>query len=423
MTEKNKGPALLPIFLTVFLDLVGFGIIIPVIAELLLNPGAGILPANMDMGKKLILLGFLQASYPLAQFFGAPLLGAMSDRFGRKKVLIISLIGTCIGYIIFAWGITQQSLLVLFLSRALDGFTGGNISIIQSTISDISDPKTRTKNFGLIGMAFGLGFILGPYIGGKFSDIQFVDHINDFSGLGLNNFATPFWFAAILSILNIIFVVYQFKESLVERKSSELSIFTGFSNIGKAFRIANLRTLFLIGFLLALGFNFYTSFFNVYLKQKFDYNQTQTGNFFAFIGLCSALAQGFITRPVAKWFKPYQILRFSLLALPVGIACQIFPVKDYQLFYAVPFIAIAQALTMPNISTLISMQAGPKAQGEIFGINQSVSSVAFAFPPIIAGFFTHLNMYMPLITGAGIILLSWILFVLLWKKNQKSHFE
>ena len=145
----------------------------------------------------------------MAQFFGAPILGAMSDRFGRKKILILSLVGTCIGYLFFGAGIAAASLITLFISRAIDGFTGGNISIALSAIADISDPKEKAKNFGLIGMAFGLGFILGPYIGGKLADPSVV---------GWFTHSTPFWFAAALTFLNIILVTFRSEERRVGKE-------------------------------------------------------------------------------------------------------------------------------------------------------------------------------------------------------------
>ena len=198
MDKANKPKApLLTIFLTVFLDMLGVGIVIPVIAPLLLDPSHNMLSVDYTVEARTILLGFLIAAYPLAQFFGAPMLGALSDRFGRKKLLFISLIGTFAGYILFATAILEQNIYLLFFSRLLDGFTGGNISIALSAISDSSDEKSKAKNFGIVGAAFGLGFILGPYIGGKLADPGIVSWFNA---------STPFWFAAILTAVNLLFV-------------------------------------------------------------------------------------------------------------------------------------------------------------------------------------------------------------------------
>src|ERR1035437_2493368 len=234
---KQKSP-LMTIFLTVFINLLGVGIVIPVIAPLLLYPAHNMLPFETSQHTRSIVLGFLIASYPLAQFFGAPMLGALSDRYGRKKLLALSLFGTVVGYILFATAIIEQNIYLLFFSRILDGFTGGNISIAFSAIADLSDEKTKAKNFGMIGAAFGLGFILGPFIGGRLADSNVVSWFNP---------ATPFWFAALLASLNLLFVFIAFPEILKVRNNTPVSLFTGIRNIGVAFQKQHLRTIFFVG--------------------------------------------------------------------------------------------------------------------------------------------------------------------------------
>lgn len=239
------------LFFTAFIDMLGIGIVIPVLGHLFLD-ASGILPGEHALSVRTFLLGLLIASYPLAQFFGAPLLGALSDRHGRKKILVLSLIGTFIGYVLFAYAILTRNLVLLFVSRILDGFTGGNISTVMSSIADISEHKDKAKNFGIIGMAFGLGVIFGPMIGGILADSTVVSWFNP---------SIPFFFAAFLTLVNILMVSTLFKETLVTRIHTEINLFTGFKNIGKALAMRNLRTMFIVMFLLTFGFNFYTQFF------------------------------------------------------------------------------------------------------------------------------------------------------------------
>ncbi len=418
MSDKKPRSILLPVFLTVFIDLVGLGIIIPIIPDLILDfHHKNNLLSGIGMDEKYIILGFLLASFPIAQFFGAPILGALSDRFGRKPILIISLIGTLLGYIVFAIGIAEQDIYILFASRMLDGFTGGNIAIIMSSISDLSDQKSRAKNFGLIGMAFGLGFILGPYIGGKFSKPEFAKWFNDLTGLHVSNLSMPFWFAALLATLNILFVIYMFRETLVGRKHTPVSLTTGFKNIYKAFKMPNLRALMIVSFLFMLGFNFYTQFFSPYVMKKFDWGIENVGDFFAFIGLCSALGQGLIVRRFSGKVAPHRILNISLLVMAAGIACQMIPSpgNDYQLFLAVPFIALSQGFSTPNINALISQQADAKSQGEIFGINQSIQSLGMAIPGIIAGYLSTYSGLLPILTASVLIFFGWVVFKVMYK--------
>ncbi|MGZ4893714.1 MAG: MFS transporter, partial [Halobacteriota archaeon] len=198
--QDQSGHPLFVILSIVFLDLVGVGILIPIVPVLLAGPSSPyyILPAGYTVQQGYILLGWLVAIYPLFQFLAAPILGQLSDKYGRKKVLGVSLAGTSVSYVVFAIGIITQNLPLLFVARAFDGITGGNIPVAQAVVADITPPRERAKNFGLIGAAFGLGFIIGPYIGGKLSDPSVVSWFNA---------AVPFWFAAILAVVNIVLVI------------------------------------------------------------------------------------------------------------------------------------------------------------------------------------------------------------------------
>lgn len=409
--SSTKSISLFTIFFTVFLDLLGVGIAIPITAPLLLNPASGMLGIDYSMAARTIILGFLIASFPMASFFGGPLLGALSDRFGRKRLLILSLIGTFIGYLIFAWGIYTQNIVLLFLSRLIDGFTGGNISIIQSTIADVSDEKSKAKNFGLIGMAFGLGFILGPYIGGKLADSNLVSWFS---------YDTPFLFAALLSAINIGLVIINFKETLTSKTNSVISMFTGFSNIAQAFS-GHLKWLFISIFFIALGFNFYTQFFQVFLIKKFQFNQTQIGNYFAFIGLCIALVQGGLVRLASGRLDPRMVLKYGLLGLSFSFLLVLLPQQAWQMYFTVPFIAISQGMSAPNLTYMVSANASASEQGKILGINQSVAALAMALPPILAAFIDLINVNLPIITASFFVLLGWGFLMYFIKKQQHAN--
>lgn len=393
--------------------MLGVGIVIPVIAPLMLDPGHHMLGEETSIHTRTILLGFLIAAYPLAQFFGAPMLGALSDRFGRKKLLFVSLIGTLIGYVLFATAILEQNIYLLFFSRLLDGFTGGNISIALSAISDSSDEKSKAKNFGMIGAAFGLGFILGPYIGGKLADPSILSWFNA---------ATPFWFAAILTGVNLFFVLTIFPETLLERRNTRVSVFTGFQNIGKAFKLKHLRTLFFVVFLLTLGFNFFTQFFQVFLFNKFNFSISNIADMFAYIGIWIVIAQGGLQRPLSKKYSPLKILQVSALALGIALPMLLLPSQSKYIFFVLPFIAIFQGLTQPNMTSLVSSQAGKDEQGQILGINQSIQSLGMAIPPIIASYINLVNINLPIATASFCVIVGWFILILFFrsKKTQKA---
>jgi MFS transporter, DHA1 family, tetracycline resistance protein len=406
---KNKKYSIVTIFFTVFLDLLGLGIIIPILPALVLDPIGGILPITYSFSARTLLYGFLIASYPLAQFFGAPILGVLADSKGRKKLLILSLMGTVVGYAIFIIGILTSNLLLLFIGRALDGFTGGNISIAQSAIADVSTEETKPRNFGLIGMAFGLGFIIGPYIGGKLSDSSIVSWFT---------YATPFYLSIFLASINVLLVILNFPETIAKKREVKIKVFTGFSNISKAFSYKNLRVMFLVVFLLTVGFNFFTQFFQVFLYGKFKFTQSQVGDFFAYMGLWIAISQGAVLRPLSKRFKSDKILGISIILLAISFPFLLIPSQRFWLYLIVPFIAIFQGLNQPNGTTIISNLSDKDKQGEILGINQSISSLAQAIPPIIAGFVTSVNLNLPIWFAALATLLAWIVFKVFFGKEK-----
>jgi DHA1 family tetracycline resistance protein-like MFS transporter len=408
MKERSPVSA---VFLTVFIDMLGVGIIIPVLPSLFLSPDTSILPPETSHFDRSVLYGYLTAIYPAMQFFGAPILGALSDRYGRKPMLQISLLGTLIGYLLFGWAIVTQNLPLLFISRALPGFTGGNISIVMSALSDIATPENRTQYFGLIGMAFGLGFILGPAIGGVLSDntvISWFDH------------ATPFWFTAGLTVLNMILVKVNFPETNINRRHTAVGIWSGFKNLNKAFRSQNLRAIFGVSLFLSLGFSFFTQFFSVYMIQQFDASEKQIGIVFGWVGIWLAITQGLTARKLATKYHPMQILRWSIFLLSISVLATLAPQQLWMMYFVNPFIATFQGLTAPNLTTMVSVQASAEEQGEILGINQSMVSVGQFVPAIIAGYLNSMNGAYPIIAGALFIFIGWMIFMALFKPAPKA---
>lgn len=408
--KSPRRASLLTIFITVFIDMLGVGIIIPVIPVLFFEESTAMLDPSYTEAQRSILYGFIIASYPILQFFGAPLLGALSDRYGRKPMLTMSLFGTMIGYLLFAWAIKEGWLVLLFLSRMLPGFTGGNISIILSSIADVSDAQSKTRNFGLVGMAFGLGFILGPTLGGILADNTVVSWFGP---------ETPFWFTAGITLLNIMLVWYRFRETLEQKSQVPFSVFRGFKNIAKSFAASNLRGIFTVVLGLSLGFSFFTQFYAVILIQDFAFSEKDIGLLFGWIGIWLALTQGLIVRKLSNIVAPKFILQISILTLSIGIALVLLPDQAWWFYVIAPVIAISQGITSPNMTSVISEQANAAQQGEILGINQSMQSLGQAIPPIIAGYLNAIDNRLPMIAATGFIFISWLVYMVLFGGRKK----
>ena len=361
------------------------------------------------------MLGWLQAVYPLCIFLAAPILGQLSDRIGRRPVLSISIAGTAVGYIIFAIGISTKSLPLLFLGRALDGITGGNLAVAQAAIGDVSTDENRAKNFGLVGAAFGLGFILGPYIGGRLSapNTSFYRLFTTPSWFGAT---TPFWFAAGLSALNATAVLLTFPETLKHRSTEKLDFTRAIRNVGIGFSSPRLRVPLLTAFLWGGGFTFFTTFFGVYVKNRFGFSQSKTGDYFAIVGLFIALTQGVIVGIVAKKLADYRILRFSIAiqAVVLGVYAVISSSKMLYLF--IPVLALFQGLSQANISSLMSRSAEPGRQGEAMGIFSSISSLAQVPASILVGYIAgDYASSVPLSVAAALTMVAGVAFIALFR--------
>lgn len=246
--------------------MLGFGILIPVIPLLLADPTSSyyLLPKSFNIAEGYILLGLLTAIFPLGQFFSTSILGEFSDKFGRKKVLLFCLSVRFFAYLIFTLGIITKNIPLLFLSRIIDGAASGNVAVAQAAIADVTAPLNRAKNFGLMGAAFGLGFIIGPFLGGKLSDPNILSW---FSAV------TPFLFAAGLVLANIISVIFFFPETLKELKHHiKINWSKSVNNIFHAYSMEKLRVVFLTSFLFWSGFSFFITFFSIFLIKKFGFD-------------------------------------------------------------------------------------------------------------------------------------------------------
>lgn len=418
MDEKRKKKILLVIIFTIFVDILGVGILIPVFPLLLGDPTSPYYLLNSAMGvsQGYIMLGFLSAIFPVMVFFMAPIFGELSDKYGRKKVLAFSLAGTALSYALFAIGIMTKNIPLLFFSRALDGITGSSIVAAQASIADITSPENRAKNFGLIGAAFGFGFIIGPFLGGKLSDP---------SVLSWFNATTPFWFAGILSVLNVLFIMLVFRETnLTPNIKLKITFTKAFTNIFRAFKMQDIRSLLLTNFFLQGGFTFFTSFFAVYLAEHFHFTQGNTGDYFAYVGFWAIIAQAVVLPFISKRFKEYEILRYSLLFISIFIFANLLPKHVWQLMLITPLFSIANGLSGANLSALISRSADQKSQGEILGISASVSSLAQSFPPILSGFIAA--KFMPeatVLVASIVVFFAWLSFVLFFKPKTECEWK
>jgi len=346
------------IFLTVFIDLVGFGIVIPVLPLYAKHFGA-----NESIN------GLLVGVYSAAQFFFAPILGRISDRVGRRPVLLVSLVGTALGFLLMGMAPMLSGVLVwLFIARIVDGISGGNISTAQAYIADITTPEERSKTMGLIGAAFGLGFIFGPAIGGVMSS---------FSP------AAPFYFAAGLAAVNAVLVFIRLPESLSPELRTEHHKAPPIREVFK--HGWHLPSLMVCYFLAITGFSIMTTNFALFTNHRFGYDQAHNGYIFAFIGLVGAIVQGGLLRHLLKRQSEKSLAITGIVLLAAGLAMLPFCGTLGYLLLTTCCIGIGNSFVTPTLNGLASRGAERSWQGRVIGLMQSAGSLGRWVGPVIAG--------------------------------------
>jgi MFS transporter, DHA1 family, tetracycline resistance protein len=397
------------IIFTILIDTLGIGILGPILPQLLGNPQSPhyLLARGAAVSSGYITFGFLVAVFPVMQFFATPILGQLSDRYGRKPVLAFSLAGTALGYALFAIGIILRNIPMLFVARALDGITGGNLSVAQAAIADVTSPQDRTKNFGMIGAAFGVGFIIGPFLGGVLADPSMVSWFNA---------ATPFWFAAILASANTAQVLFQFDETNKHIRHFEVDLTRGVGNIARAYAMPQLRPIFLTSFFFNAGFGFFISFFGVFLIHRFAFNEARIGNFFALVGLCAIFTQLVTTRRVAARFSEAQVLRVTLFGVSAVMFAYLWAPSPLWLVAIAPISSTFNGLSLANMGGLLSRSVPPHVQGEILGIGSSIQALANSLPPLLGGFVAaSFEPEAPVFAAGLTMLVAWVVFVSMFR--------
>ncbi|MDG1241655.1 MAG: MFS transporter [Opitutae bacterium] len=441
-TDPKQGKRTLGIiFLTLFIDLVGFSIIFPLFPAMLdyyLPNGAGdgsllgqlIAPlsamaersgaADPRFMTAVLFGGILGSLYSILQFICAPLWGAYSDRVGRRKVLLITIAGLALSYA--AWCFAA-SFWVLVLARVLGGAMGGNLSVATAAVADCTTREKRSSGLAIIGIAFGLGFIVGPAIGGLFAQINLLEIAPSLRQFGVNPFSVPALVSFALALTNLIWVARSFKETLpIENRSKANSdrkgvpVFRMFKSRCPETRRTNL--VYLLYMLAFSGMEFTLTFLAV---ERFQFSPAQNGGMFVFIGLVLILVQGGIVRRLAG---PVGEKRLAVTGIACGIAAFLMLAITLNLgmfFGALALMAFSIGLVSPTLSALVSLYTKEEEQGAAIGVFRSAGSLARAIGPLLAAFaYFAYGSKSAYLFGAVIVILPFVLALKLPKSIKHS---
>ena len=376
--SKKRGQGLGPVLLTVLLDLVGFGLVIPLLtfyAE--------------DYGASAVQVGLLMASYSIAQFVFAPFWGALSDRMGRRPVMLASIAGTAIFLAAFA---AADSLAMLFLFRTLHGASAANISTAQAYVADITDKDSRSKGMGLIGASFGVGFSLGPWIGGE---------------LSVYGLSAPIWAAAALSAINFVWAFFGLPEShALEARTTQTRAIDPRVWM-KALAHPIVGAAILLTFVQTFAFAMMESTFTLVAEHNWDMAAHNVGRLFGLIGGIGVIIQGGLIGRLVKRFGERVLIAAGYLANAAGLATLAFTPAGPGVWIGCTLIAIGTSLANPSLTGLISRSTPAEDHGLVLGSNQSLSALARATSPALGGvLFAHWFSGGAMLTGAILMLVA-----------------
>ena len=341
---------LLIIFLTIFVNLVGFGIIIP------------LLPFYAEtFGASPLVIGLLFAVFSLCQLLAAPALGDLSDRYGRRPILIFSLLGTVVSFVMLAMA---HSIAMLFAARIVDGLSGGNISTARAYVADITEPQDRARAYGIIGAAFGLGFILGPALSGVLSGISYT---------------APIWAAAALTVVATVMAWLWLPETVHRTQAG-----TGnpFGYLPALLHCPAIRRILTIDFVYWLAFATFQTTFSLFVARRFGFGVAKTGYFFAAFGLLGAAVQGGLIRPVVKRLGDKPTFRMGLGFGAVGLVAAALAPSVWLFALALVPLALGIGFGHPTISSLVSLAGRGDEQGRLQGAASAVESLGRTIGPV-----------------------------------------
>ena len=380
MPTSSSRPRLFVIWLTVFIDLMGFGIVMPILPYYAQRFGAH------GIG-----YGALVGAFSLMQFLATALLGRLSDRVGRRPILLATMLLNAAGYVLFAFA---PSYFLLLFSRLVSGFAGGNISAAQAYVADITSAEDRSKGMGLIGMAFGLGFIVGPGIG------VVAAHYGGHAGPGL--------VAAGLSLVNLVSAYWILPESLKEEHRTARAIWP-FGHMAEALAHPELRALMLVWAIAPFAFSGYTVALPFWAAASLGWKERELGVFFVVVGTVAAIVQGGLFRVLTRRVGDRALLIAGMVGMALAIGAVPFLASAGALYAWTVVLAFSNSIMSPAATGLVSTFAAANEQGTVLGVAQSLAALGrFSGPVIVGGVYDRVTPTAAFIAAAGVMLAGWI---------------
>jgi DHA1 family tetracycline resistance protein-like MFS transporter len=410
-TNKTGFFSLLPLFMVILLDVMGVVLILPVLTPLILQVDGGILASDTSLLLRDILYGFALAVFPLFMFISTPILGDLSDKFGRKKILLLCLLGSAVSYLVSAFGVIFNSLFVLIAGRAIAGLAAGTQPIASAAIIDVSNVHTKTRNLSWVVLVSSVGIIIGPLLGGITSE----KNLTSWFG-----YDTPFFLAAILAMLNALYLYFSFKEVPVIKSDVPVKISKGFILFLSAFTEQKFRLLSFTYFSFILAWSLYFQAISWFFMQNYQYSSGKIGLFIGFIGVVFVFATTFVARAAVKIFDDEikTFLFFVAIMAVANIGCA-FTASEVSQWLWVILNATSDVICYTVSLSLFSNLADKDSQGWIMGVAGSLAAITWTVGGVIAGPLGYVDVRLPLLVAGVLCIISFVLMLLYRRSHNK----
>jgi DHA1 family tetracycline resistance protein-like MFS transporter len=400
----------LPYALVVFFGYVGFAMPLPMLPEMFLDSDVGILPAYYTREFKTLLLGVVMAAYPFGQLIGAPILGKCSDKWGRKKIILLSLLGSMLGYICTAIATSSSSIEGIFGGLFLCGLCEGNVAIAQSVVGDLAaegSGEHKVSHFGWINLFVCFAFIIGPILGGQLSDSSLIPWFT---------FATPFWIAAFMTLIGI-GIVIRFSEE-TRKKEEQIAPQGYWKSFKEGMNQKKLRTIYVVNFFLALGYFSYFRFFPVYIENKFSFNVAMLGYAIAYGSVMFAISSALLLKRISGIMTVEKAVGVFSFLLAISFFILLIPSSPWSLLGTIPAVDVCLAVVMTYSAVLVSNASSPSFQGQAFGMLTSVQVAAEVLTGLLGGILAGYQVSFPMVIGSLMLIVASL--ILLISKTGKT---
>lgn len=396
MSIKN----ILPLLLVIMIDMLGVGLIFPIISPLFMETQFGILPENASLISRNVLFSITMGIFSFFLLFGAPFCGDLSDRIGRKKTLLLCLLGTALGFFLCGLGIIYKSVTILLMGRALTGFAGGSQSLAQASMADISSHDKKTTYLSLTPMVASIGFVIGPMLGGYFSQ----GLLSQWFG-----FATPFFVASILAILNSIYLIYSFKETFQPNLQAKFSLTKGITIFTDAFKHKEILAVLSIFLCMQLAWGLYIQYVSLFLAQQYAFDSNKLAYFLSYLAVLFGFSLLVILPICLRYFSAKALTLWSLILMSIGLLGMALIQSEWaQWFFVIPG-SVGASMGYALLLTLASDVVDKDSQGWAMGVMGAAFAMAWLLSGFACGAIAYIQPYLPFVLATVLGVLSiWI---------------